>query len=213
MEREIEYLKIVLKMLSNLIVHTGGCLVALDLRCGSSWLTRRIARLCSLVVGIDVKASSEWTKSRHPNLEFIVADARSLPLRPNAVYFVVAISLLEHVLGWDKVIPEVHHVLRRRGLFVVQLPSLTYIIEPHTKLPLLGLLPRRLRAMLVSSVGYKDLQFSRKLRNVAKELERHGFKYWVSSYHYILRSSLLLSQPFLIMAIKMFEAIKEYAKR
>ena len=82
-----------------------------------------------------------------------------------------------------------------------------------TKLPLLERLPRRLRAVLTSSVGYRDLQFSCTLKNVAKEFEKQGFRYWVSSYHHIPRSPLLLSPSFFIVAIKVLEAIKKHTKQ
>jgi len=60
-----------------------------------------------------------------------------------------------------------------------------YFIEPHTKFPLLGLLPKRVKAILASSVGYRDLQFGCTPKNVVEELKKHGFKYWVSRYHHI----------------------------
>jgi len=118
-----------------------------------------------------------------PGLEFIVADARFLCL--NTVDFVVAISLLEHVLGWNRIVSEAYRVLRRGSLFVVQLPNLTYLVEPHTKFLLLGLLPSRLRTILASSASYKDLQFNYTLKNIVKELEKHSFRYWISLYHHI----------------------------
>ena len=53
----------------------------------------RIAKLCSLTLGIDVKPHSAW--ARGPGLEFIVADARFISLHSNNMDSVVAISLLE----------------------------------------------------------------------------------------------------------------------
>lgn len=139
--RQREYLRIVFKMLSILTTHRK-IQVALELGCGSGWLTRRIAKFCGLAMGIDIKSQSGWARGKDLNLEFIVADARALPLRTDTVDFVIAISLLEHVSGWDRVVSETWRVLRRSGLFVIQLPNLMYLIEPHTKFPLLGLLQK-----------------------------------------------------------------------
>lgn len=63
----------------------------------SSWLTKRIARLCSLAMGNDMKPYSEWADDPRLSLEFIVTDARALPIHPNAIDFIIATSFLEHV--------------------------------------------------------------------------------------------------------------------
>ena len=200
--RRLEYLRLIFKVLSILSTHRGKPRVALDLGCANGWLTRRIAKHLGLAVGIDISFHSEWVESRNPSLEFIVADARSLPLRPDTADCVVAISLLEHVPGWNRVVSEVHRVLRHGGLFIIQLPNLMYFIEPHTKFPLLGLLPKRVKAILASSVGYRDLQFSCTLKNVVKELRRHGFEYWVSHYHHTPHKLMRSPPSYFVVALK-----------
>ena len=200
--RQREYLRIVFKMLSILTTHKGKIQVALELDCGSGWLIRRIAKFCGLAMGIDIKSPNGWARGKDLNLEFIVTDARALPLRSNTVDFVIAISLLEHVSGWDRVVSEAWRVLRRGGLFVIQLPNLMYLIEPHTKFPLLGLLPKKLRAMLASSVDYGDLQFDCTFKNMLKVLKRYGFKYWSSSYYHMPCNPIRLPPTFFIIAFK-----------
>jgi len=86
-------------------------------------------------------------------VEFVVADARMLPFRSSSIHAVVALSLLELVPGWDKMVSEAQRVLSVIGVFVIQLPNLMYLVEPHTKFPLLGFLPKRIRSVITSSVN------------------------------------------------------------
>jgi len=99
-----------------------------------------------------------------------------LPFRSSSIHAVVALSLLELVPGWDKMVSEAQRVLSVIGVFVIQLPNLMYLVEPHTKFPLLGFLPKRIRSVITSSVNYGELQFSCTLKNVVRKLEEHNFK-------------------------------------
>ncbi|RLG83526.1 MAG: hypothetical protein DRO40_04345 [Thermoprotei archaeon] len=199
--RQLEYFKIVTRMLITLVKHVKNCVV-LDLGCGNGWLTRSMSRFCGLAIGIDIAPSKRWSSGdRGSNVEFVVADARFLPIRSNAISFVVALSLLEHVTKWSKVVSEAFRVPRRGALFIVQIPNLSYFIEPHTKFPILGFLPNRLRTMLALTMCC-EIHFDCTLKNVIRELEKHDFKYWVSPYYHIPHKLILFPPAFFIIALK-----------
>jgi len=165
-------------------------------------MVARISRIP--VVAIDIEYHNEWSSDEDGRVEYLLADARYLPFRSNSINFICAISLLEHVEGWKLVIREAFRTLRSPGLLVIQLPNLTYLVESHTKFPLLGLMPEPLKRATVSSVGYPELQFSCTLRNVVSELNRAGF--WIAGaipyYHSNHLKILSIAPSYFIVALK-----------
>ena len=178
----------------------------LDLGCGSGWLTKRVAKRFGLSICVDINPYNEWYSDKDPSLEFVVGDARILPIRSDAVEAVIAISLLEHVPRWGKVIEEAFRVLKRGSLLIVQIPNLMYPIEPHTRFPLVGFLPGKLRLVLVSTMGYRELQFSCTLRNVIEELRKQSFEYWLYFFYHTSRKLPPLPPSFFIIALKKAQA-------
>ncbi|OYT57532.1 MAG: hypothetical protein B6U76_00755 [Desulfurococcales archaeon ex4484_217_2] len=200
--RYLEYFRIVVLMLAVLVRHMKRNCVVMELGCANGWLTRSIARHCGLAIGIDIAPSRKWTRDRGINVEFIVADARFLPIRSNVISFVVALSLLEHVARWSMVVSEAFRVLKRSALLVVQIPNLMYFIEPHTHFPLLGFLPNKLRTTLAQNMCC-EVHFDCTIRNVVKVLENYDFKYWVIFYYHTFHILLKLFAPsYFIIALK-----------
>jgi len=179
--------------------------VAVDLGCGSGYIARMASRISRIpVVAIDIKRYNEWGSNGGERVEYLLADARYLPFKSNSVDFIYALSLLEHVEGWDLVVREAFRALRSPGLLVIQLPNLEYLVEPHTKFPLLGLMPGPLRRAIASSTGHPELQFSCTLRNVLSELNRAGFRVigvipWYHSNHLKIFS---IAPSYFIVALK-----------
>ena len=94
-QRFLDYFQIVSKLLSYSIRNRSG--IILDLGRGAGWLTKMYTRSCGLIVGIDILFHEEWVESKDPNLVYVVADARFLPIRSEVASAVIALSLLEHV--------------------------------------------------------------------------------------------------------------------
>lgn len=108
-----------------------------DLGCGHGCFVSILSKFYD-VVGLDVKHYKLWARKRG---EFIVGDARQLPFRSRSLDVILTLSLLEHINEWDLVIREIFRVLKPKGLYILQLPNLKHFIEPHTKAPLLFLMP------------------------------------------------------------------------
>jgi len=102
------------------------------------------------------------------------------------------------------VVREAFRALRSPGLLFIQLPYLEYLVEPHTKFPLLGLIPGPLRRAIVSSTGHLDLQFSCTLRNILSELSKAGFRVIGVTPHYHSNNLKILSiaPSYFIVALK-----------
>jgi len=111
----------------------------LDVGCGKGLLFDNIASEIEfrLLVGVDL------IKNRKKQYHHIIADATRLPLKNAAVFMVTAFSLIEHITK-DEIeafYKETKRVIKKKGIFMVQLPNRYSIIESHTYLPFFGFLP------------------------------------------------------------------------
>jgi SAM-dependent methyltransferase len=205
------YSKIILRLVTLLRPRLGRVL-CLDLGCSNGAFTKQLSRVCDEVIGLDIRYSHDWAMNNQANVDFIVADARRIPLRQGSMNFIIALSLLEHVPRWSKVIEEVSRILDK-GLIIIQLPNLYFIIEPHTKFPLLAYLPKSIRHRATQINNYDDLQFDCTLSNVTasiiktKVLKLLGiYAYWHTGYKNTPTSLLrkILPPPsYFIIALKL----------
>lgn len=169
-ERFKRYIMIISRLTLKFPVIKQG--IILDLGCGNGWLTKHLQKII-MTIGADIKPSPSWNSDKGC---FIVADARFLPIRGNAINVSVTLSLLEHVDNWKEIIHEAFRTLRPGGVLIIQLPNLKHIVEPHTKFPLLYLIPQPLKHTITKSAGYPELQFNCTIENVLKKAHNIGFK-------------------------------------
>ena len=146
-----------------------------DVECGRGTITNFMARLSKgIVIGIDIDVNALRSAKRDAGVDFIVADANMLPFRGGSMALVCLFSLLEHVAKPEAVVREVGRVLRRKGIAVVQLPNLQWLIEPHTKWPLLGIMPHFIREAVRKSIRYGYINFSATIKKLVRAFESTG---------------------------------------
>jgi len=111
----------------------------LDVGCGKGLLFDNIASHdeSKLLVGVDL------IKDRKKQYQHVVADATKLPFKNASVFMVTAFSLIEHITEDERetFYKEANRVIKKKGMFTVQLPNRYSIIESHTYLPFFGFLP------------------------------------------------------------------------
>lgn len=94
----------------------------LDLGCGFGEFAGVVFN--QMEMGVDVN-KEDLKKAilgkKHKKLKY--ADARNLPFKDNSYNTVVSVSVMEHIEGADKVIKEVHRVLKKNGKFVFTVPT------------------------------------------------------------------------------------------
>lgn len=136
----------------------------LDLGCGAGVVTNGLARVCREAVGIDGNADNVALSAHYAsesgldNVEFIHARANTLPLKSCSLDLVLLNGVLEWVglndQGLDPrdlqldVLREINRVLRPGGLLYVGIENRLHpralMRDPHTHLPLVNALPRRM---------------------------------------------------------------------
>src|SRR3712207_4840550 len=92
---------------------------ALEVGCGPGHITAMMANTGATVTGVDlVPAMIETTRTLHPDLEFVEANAEQLPFADDAFDVVLANFVIHHFARPDVVCIEIRRVLKPGGRFV-----------------------------------------------------------------------------------------------
>ena len=98
----------------------------LDVGCASGWLLSEIASEFPNLeyLGIDVyKKALAYGRQTYPNIRFILADAHTLPFSKKSFDIVTCINVLEHVINPEKIMREIHRVLRPNSVAIIGMDS------------------------------------------------------------------------------------------
>jgi len=142
----------------------------LDLGCGKGLLFDNIigSDKSKLLVGVDL------IKKSQRQYQHVVASATRLPFKNNVFSLITAFSLIEHVTKAERemLYKEVERVIKKEGIFVVQLPNRYFIIESHTYFPFFGFLPSSIHSFAYRG-GYVEVP---SLKVVIGSLNVFGFQ-------------------------------------
>jgi len=197
-----KYFSTLCRRLIEVISSSKRKVVCLDFGCGDGFFTRLLASSCVFAIGIDLKKHNAWHIRQGNKSAFIVADARSIPLRSYVADVVIVLSLLEHVPSWRSVISEASRSLRLGGVAIIQLPNLHGIVEPHTHLPLLSLMPARIRNLVTLAIFREILQWDCSVPEVIYALRSSGLKVLGTLRYSYMKSLGSLSFAYFIVAMK-----------
>jgi hypothetical protein len=73
-------------------------------------------------------------------------------------------------------VQELYRILRQGGAAIIQIPNLQYLFEPHTKLPLLGFMPKRVQSRILRMMNYAHINFDVTVKNILLMLQKSGFE-------------------------------------
>jgi len=113
--------------------------LVLDVACGTGYGTRYLlSRGAKRVIGIDISANAVNYAQRHygssERLNFIRADATSLPFPDNYFDSIVSFETIEHLVGQNKFLAECKRVLKSDSLFIGSTPN-KRISSPDSEKP------------------------------------------------------------------------------
>ena len=98
----------------------------------------------------------------------ICADAHNLLFKDSSLTF--SLSLLEHLQNPSEHIKELYRVLKKGGKAIIQLPNLQYLFEPHSKWPLLWLLPESFQSRIFSLLNYPYVNMKVTIKSIYSEI-------------------------------------------
>lgn len=142
----------------------------LDLGCGKGLLFDNLASFdkSDFLVGVDLL---KFRKRKH---QHVIASATKLPFRNSVFSLVTAFSLVEHIPKVEREMfyKEAKRVIKKGGIFMIQLPNRYFVIESHTYFPFFGFLPSSMH-----SFAYRQEYVAvPSLKEVTCSLRRHGFE-------------------------------------
>jgi len=166
----------------------------LDVGCGSGTFSKALAREDRLVVALDINKELLRQLSSG-SIERICADAHLLPFRDETFDCILSLSLMEHLQRPADHIRELRRVLRKDGRLILQLPNLQYFFEPHTKWPLLWLLPKTVQSIIFKKLGYAYVNMNVTIKYALNQLIMEGFNLKSRQKLYHLKVMKLIPFP------------------
>lgn len=130
-------------------------LSCLDIGCSNGVISLRLSKYFKLVTGVDVDsdAISKAQKYSSQNLKFMCLDALNSKFKDNMFDVVILNQVYEFVDDPQKLINEVHRVLKKGGICFVGARNKLSIIEGQSGLPLLHFMPNILSKTVAEILG------------------------------------------------------------
>jgi len=184
----------------NYINNTG---TILDAGCSSGEFARKLAKKGNTTVALDIQ-KQPLTEIKEENIYKICADACYLPLRENSIDYVLSLSLIEHLKEPEKHIKEIRKALKRKGIFIIQIPNLQYIFEPHSKYPFLFIFPRKIQLLIFKSLNCPFVNMKVNLKKILLLLQEEKFRIREIKkvYHLNIMKLLLIAPSYIIISEK-----------
>jgi predicted SAM-dependent methyltransferase len=116
-----------------------------------------------------------------------------------------SLSLIEHLKEPEKHIKEIHRVLKRKGIFIIQIPNLQYIFEPHSKWPFLFLFPRRIQLIIFKTLNYPlfvNMKVNIKKTLLLLQEEKFKIREIKKVYHLTIMKLLPIAPSYIIISEK-----------
>ena len=159
----------------------------LDIGCQWGETTYTFSKEFTNTVAVDISENDILlAKKRYPNICFIHKDFLNFDSKVQ-FDFITIFSVLEHLPDPDRAIEKIKGLLKKDGMFLIQIPNKYFFVELHTYLPLLFLFPKKLKETLLNKINYSnDAIFATELslRNVLKLLKKYDFSYEIMKMIY-----------------------------
>jgi len=159
------------KILSVLEDFYGGSgslssLSLLDIGCSAGLMTQAYSQSFSRTIGIDIDAPAVEYAARNfssEKLEFVVADAMNTGFSSGSFDVVTCTHIYEHVPDSNRLMKEIHRILRKGGICHFTAQNRMSIMEPHYGLPLLSVIPKPLAHWYLRILGRGKLYYENHL--------------------------------------------------
>jgi SAM-dependent methyltransferase len=128
----------------------------LDIGCSTGILTRHYAEFFGRVVGIDIDDGAvEWARQNRAagNVAYRIGDSMDMPFLTGEFDLVTCTHIYEHVPDAQKMLDEIHRVLRTGGLCYFAAENRLRVWDGHYNLPFVTVLPRPLANLFVRAMG------------------------------------------------------------
>ena len=104
----------------------------LDVGSASGMMANEVSKIFpeAKITAVDVyKKAVDYGKSHYPHINFVVADAHSLPFPDNAFDLIICYETIEHVINPLSVIKEAKRVVKKGGRIVLAMDSGSFLFR------------------------------------------------------------------------------------
>ena len=108
----------------------------LDIGCGTGYGSIELRRTALRVTAVDLSAEAlerAVLSDARREVEWVQADAVSLPFKPANFELIVAFEVIEHLEDWRMMLIEARRLLAPGGQFIVSTPNKSYYAESRKK--------------------------------------------------------------------------------
>jgi ubiquinone/menaquinone biosynthesis C-methylase UbiE len=96
----------------------------LDVACGVGYLTRLLSEKAKCIIAFDISVDAvRRARKRVTTPQYIIADCQYLPFRDDAFDVAVASEIIEHVPYPERMLRELHQVIKKKGCLMISTPN------------------------------------------------------------------------------------------
>lgn len=98
----------------------------LDVGCADGTFANRVSKVLpqAIITGVDVYPKSiEFGKKTYPHINFVLADAHSLPFKDNSFDLIICYETIEHVINPKQVLENLRLLLKNEGRAIIVMDS------------------------------------------------------------------------------------------
>jgi ubiquinone/menaquinone biosynthesis C-methylase UbiE len=136
--------------------------IFLDIGCSSGVITSSLGEHFFRVIGFDIdREAVQYAKvhSSSPGVQFMLADAMTLPFKENSIDVIICNHIYEHVPQAEELMEEIYRVLKESGVCYFAAGNKYMVIEGHYGLPFLSWLPKFLAHLYLKLTQKGDFYY------------------------------------------------------
>lgn len=186
-------------------------LKCLDIGCSSGIITSLLGGHFSMTIGIDIDQEAIYYAKGHPlssRIQFLMADAMSLPFKDESIDVMVCNHIYEHVPDVNRMMDELYRVMKKSGFCYFSAGNKYMLIEGHYHLPFLSWLPKFLAHIYLRLTGkgefyYEEHLSLRGLKRLVQKFKIYDYTLSII-YHpdHFYSTDLLIKNNFLYKFIR-----------
>jgi SAM-dependent methyltransferase len=158
--------KTMVAVLSDFLGSNLQSLSVLDAGSSTGIMANYLAKYFGKVIGIDIDEKAiKYARDNFikENLVFETGDSMHLNFPQNMFDIVICAHVYEHVPDANRLMQEIHRVLRPGGVCYFAAGNRLNIKEPHYNLPFLSIVPRRLAHVYLKVAGKEEFYHEKHL--------------------------------------------------
>ena len=193
--------KTIIAVLSDFFGTDFRSFAILDVGCSTGIMGSYFSDYFGEVAGIDIDESAiQYARENfiRDNIKFNLGDAMDIRYPKNSFDVVVCAHVYEHVLDADRLMAEIHRVLKPGGICYFSAGNRLTVKEPHYNLPFLSVMPRYFAHRYMRITGKGTFYYE-------KHLSYWGLKRLIRNFERIDYTKRIIENPELFYANYMIE--------